>query len=160
MIKTIVIGYGNPDRQDDGVAWHVLAEIARCAGLSAPASPDADFMLLESSPALLFVLQLTPELAETLAGFSRVCFIDAHTGRVRQDVHMEPVKPVFQTSPLTHHLTPESLLALTKSLYQAAPDAVLVSVRGYQFGFAQELSPKTDVLAAQAVKSIMLWLGS
>ena len=27
-MDALVIGYGNIDRQDDGVAWHVLREVA------------------------------------------------------------------------------------------------------------------------------------
>ena len=29
MDKTLVIGYGNVDRQDDGAAWHILARLAK-----------------------------------------------------------------------------------------------------------------------------------
>jgi hydrogenase maturation protease len=158
MQKTLILGYGNPDRQDDGVAWHVLAAIARRAGLPAPASPDDEFMLLDTQPALIFDMQLTPEMAETLANYQRVCFVDAHTGRVKEDVHCEEVKPIFQGSPLTHHLTPESCLALSASLYGKAPQSILVSVRGFHFEFEQSLSPETAALAEQAVDEIWNWL--
>ena len=78
-MNTLFIGYGNPDRQDDGVAWHILAGIANQLGLETspswedplPSSPEAEFA---------FYLQLTPELAEDLTSYDRVCFVDAHTG--------------------------------------------------------------------------------
>ncbi len=158
MQKTLILGYGNPDRQDDGVAWHILVKIALKAGFSPPESPDEDFTLLEGNPALIFALQLTPEMAETLAAYERICFVDAHTGKVQEDLRISEVKPLFQSSPLTHHMTPESCLALAASLYGRAPDARLVSVHGYHFEFEQSLSPETARLAEQAVVAIQQWL--
>ena len=160
MQKTLILGYGNPDRQDDGVAWHILTSVAKRAGLLAPDSPDEELMLLDTQPALMFTLQLTPEMAEMLAAYQRVCFVDAHTGRVKEDVHLEELKPLFQGSPLTHHLTPESCLALAASLYGGAPKAILVSVRGFQFEFEQSLSPETCKLAEQAVDLIWNWISA
>lgn len=158
MKKTLILGYGNPDRQDDGVAWHILNDIARRAGFLAPESPDEDFTLLDTEPALMFALQLTPEMAETLAVYQRVCFVDAHAGRVKEDVRIEEVKPLFRSSPLTHHLTPESCLALAASLYGHAPQSILVSVRGFHFEFEQSLSLETKKLAEQATEAIWKWL--
>jgi hydrogenase maturation protease len=158
MIKTLILGYGNPDRQDDGVAWHILTDIARRAGILVPESPDEELTLLDAQPALMFALQLIPEMAETLADYQRVCFVDAHTGRVKENVHIEEVKPLFQSSPLTHHLTPESCLALAASLYGSTPKAILVSVRGFHFEFEQSLSPETGKLAEQAANLIWKWL--
>jgi hypothetical protein len=34
--KTLILGYGNPDREDDGVAWHILKGIANQFGLTYP----------------------------------------------------------------------------------------------------------------------------
>lgn len=57
----LVIGIGNPLRGDDGVGWW----LARRAET------------LKLTPRVLRVQQLTPELAEELAGARRVLFIDA-----------------------------------------------------------------------------------
>ncbi len=156
--KTLLLGYGNIDREDDGVAYHVLAEIARRLGRPAPDAVEEAFDLQGEEIELLFVLQLTPELAETAAEFERICFIDAHTGAVPEEVRAVPVRQEFQTSPFTHHLTPESLLSFTGALYGQEPEALLVSVRGYSFGFSRALSPRTAELAAQAADRIWDWL--
>ena len=156
-MTTLFIGYGNPDRQDDGVAWHVLKGVADQLGLETsqtwedplPSTPEADFA---------FHLQLTPELAEDLTYYDRVCFVDAHTGKIPTNVQVVDVAPEYQTSPFTHHLTPEMLLSMSQELYQKTPEAILVSVRGYEFGFETELSPFTSSLVTEAVERTVGWL--
>ena len=104
------------------------------------------------------MLQLTPELAETLADYQRVAFIDAHTGQIEDEINMAPVEPGFQNSPFTHHMTPATLLSLSESLYGRAPQAVLLSVRGYQFGFEHHLSTRTNAYANHAARILQDWL--
>jgi len=108
--------------------------------------------------AFLSLLQLAPELSELLSGYDRVCFVDAHTGSVPDDVHSESIGPRYQPSPFTHHLTPHSLLAMTESIYKKSPESILVSVRGYEFGFDRELSKSTAALVPLAVALILKWL--
>jgi hydrogenase maturation protease len=158
MQPTLIIGYGNFDRQDDGVAWHVLAEVARRLGCAVPLSPEEEFPANDGKPDFIFELQLTPELAETIAQYGRVCFVDAHTGAVPHDVNVSAIAAEFQVSPLTHHLTPQSLLTLAQTLYNVQPEAILVSVRGYQFGFERTLSPLTAQLEQEAAGMITKWV--
>ncbi len=154
---TLIIGYGNIDRQDDGAAWHILVQVA--AGLGRPLpDPDGGFPEKQDDPELMYVLQLTPDLVERISQATRVCFIDAHTGAIPEDMALRKIGPQFQKSPFTHHLTPKSLLSLAETLYHAAVEAVLVSVRGYEFGFGRELSQRTETLAKQAARKIQNWL--
>ena len=157
--NTLIIGFGNPDRQDDGVAWHILAMLAKKLGRPIP-SMDEGFFPNGENPDLLFVLQLTPELADTISAYQRVCFIDAHTGNVPEDVNMVEVKAEYQRSPFTHHMTANTCLSLVQTIYGRNPQAILVSVRGYEFSFSHELSPATLQLSKQAVERIMDWLTS
>lgn len=158
MQDTLIIGYGNADREDDGVAWHVLNYLA--LGLDRPTStaPEDGFEPAGQGPELLFVLQLTPELAETLAQYRRVCFIDAHTGSIPEDLMLAEVPAEYQTSPFTHHMTASTCLALCRQLYGKQPHAILVSIRGYRFGFSRQLSSETASLARQAAEKIWAWL--
>jgi hydrogenase maturation protease len=155
--STLIIGYGNPDRQDDGVAWHVLDILADHFRLPKPQPPDLDFYPSGSNPNLFFTLQLVPEMSEQIAGYERVCFVDAHTGAVSEDIHWQELAPRFQASPLTHHLTAESLLSLADTLYHHAPLAVLVSIRGYEFEFSHTLSLASAGLAQDAAQRIIAW---
>lgn len=157
MKKTLIIGYGNLDRQDDGVSWHILSRIAAALGRPIPDDMDG-FEISGDNPDLLFRLQLTPEMAETMSEYDRICFIDAHTGSVPEDLHIELVMPNLQTSPFTHHMTAHTCLAFCQTLYHKTPEAILVSVRGFAFGFDQSLSPATDALASQAVQAILEWM--
>lgn len=148
-MRILVLGYGNPDREDDGVAWHILTRLASLLGQPAPIEPEELFP--DDQPvALSFSLQLTPDHAEMIAQYDVVWFVDAHTGRVPEDLHIEVVKPEFQNSPFTHHFTPQSCLSLASTLYHAQPVCELISVRGYAFGFKRQLSPETSALSNQA----------
>jgi Ni,Fe-hydrogenase maturation factor len=55
-------------------------------------------------------------------------------------------------------MTASTCLALTQSIYGILPEAILLSVRGYEFGFTHDLSPRTTDLVQQAVQRIMDWL--
>jgi len=157
-LKTLIFGYGNPDRQDDGVAWHVLREIMMHYGL--PVSEDLDIAFHDNQRQMdyEFQLQLTPEIADDLNVYDRVCFIDAHTGAVPEEVHFEKISPSFQKSPFTHHLTAASLLSIADTLHHKVPETILVSVRGYEFGFSQSLSDSTSALTRQAADIIIQWV--
>ncbi len=157
MNKILFIGYGNPDREDDGVAWHILREIAMRFGLPAPASYEDEFS--ENNLAdLAFSLQLTPEMAEEIAGYDHVFFVDAHTGNIPEPVRLIRVESEFQRSPFTHHLTPNSLLSFCETIHKKKPSAALLSVRGYHFRFSRELSEETLALIPQAIDLVWDWL--
>jgi len=54
-------------------------------------------------------------------------------------------------------MTPQTCLTLTQTLYGRTPEGVVISIRGYQFGFAHTLSPATAKLAGEAVERILAW---
>jgi hydrogenase maturation protease len=158
MEKTLIIGYGNPDRQDDGVAWHVLQAIAASFGFSPDANKDTDLIQINEDLDLMYLLQLVPELSERLSQYKKVCFVDAHTGDIPDEVRSIEIYPQFHRSPFTHHLTPESLLEICLTIYKSNPKALLVSVRGYEFDFSNELSLLTAKLIPDATKQILNWI--
>jgi len=153
----LILGYGNPDREDDGVAWHILDRLA------SRLDPDSQGMGEETVRSfgrvtLKFALQLMPEMAEEVAEFGRVVFIDAHTGSEPEDLTWLPLAAQFQKSPFTHHMTPATLLSIAESLYGSRPEAVLVAVRGFDFGFRRGLSERTLQLSQQAEQKIWEWI--
>jgi len=155
--KLLIIGYGNPDREDDGVAWHILRALTIKLGLSSTESYDhefPEFALIDFA----FHLQLTPEMAEDISAYEYVCFVDAHTGNIPEPVRLIRVESEFQHSPFTHHLTPQSLLSMCETIYGKKPDAALLSVIGHRFLFSRQLSEETAELVPQAVDLIWDWM--
>jgi hydrogenase maturation protease len=155
--KALIIGYGNPDREDDGVAWHILGALTLKLGLPAPASYEDEFPE-DSRLVFVFHLQLTPEMAEDISAHEYVCFVDAHTGNIPEPVRLIQVESEFQHSPFTHHLTPQSLVSMCETLYGKKPHAALLSVLGHRFLFSRELSEETAALVPLATELIWDWL--
>lgn len=158
MKKTLIVGFGNADRQDDGVAWHVLRGFARKLGRAAPDQPEEGFIPEGEEIDLWYVLQLTPEMSEDFSRYGRICFIDAHTGNIEEEILLQPVDESPAASAFTHHMTPAACMALTRAIYQNSPEAKLLSIRGYQFGFSRELSSQTSALVDQAITIIWQWI--
>jgi hydrogenase maturation protease len=159
LTEILVIGYGNPDRQDDGVAWHVIDGLAHALGSTAGAEREDELILDAGQVDLLFQLQLTPELAEVIAAYPFVCFVDAHTGAVKEDLHIETLTASYQTSPFTHHMTPQTCLSIAESLFQHhLKEAVLLSIRGYAFEFTRDLSDSTRALSKDAIQFVLKWI--
>ena len=133
MSKTLVIGYGNPLRGDDGLGWRVAERLAE--------------RLPADQVEILTCQQLTPELAATLSRASFVLFIDASVQEPPGTFRLQSVQPA-QLTPTTfsHHLTPGQLLTLSQQLYAAAPAAQLLSVGGLEFGAQEQLSASVAAL--------------
>lgn len=158
MMKTLIVGYGNADRQDDGVAWYILSTIAQKLGRPVPEAPEDGFFPEDQDVDLWFVLQLAPEMAEDFAKYERICFVDAHTGNIPQEIMLQDVDQTPGTSAFTHHLTPAACMALTQTIYHVEPQALLLSVRGYHFGFSRTLSPETESLIERATQQLWHWI--
>ncbi len=70
---TLIIGIGNADRQDDGVGWHILKNLAEKLGKTVPEDPGEIVEVETDQVDLMFILQIYPELAETISHYQRVC---------------------------------------------------------------------------------------
>lgn len=159
-MKTLVIGYGNLDRQDDGVAWHVLSKLMQEFGVEKPNDINIDFFNPKKDVHFLYQLQLLPELADELSDYDYAVFIDAHNGAMPSDVYFEQLSPIFTSSPLTHHLSANSLLSITNQIHHKYPKSILVSIRGFEFSFSQCLSSQTASLVSIAVEKIHEWMNN
>ena len=56
MNKVLILGYGTPDGEDDGVAWHILQGVAESLGRPALDVETGGLDELGQSLCLLFVL--------------------------------------------------------------------------------------------------------
>ena len=158
MTRTLIIGYGNIDRADDGVAYEVINALRRRRGQEMLDEENTGLEALGAEVDSIFLSQLTPELMELLCGYDRVVFVDAHVYEGIDDLHCATVSPEYAPASLTHHLTPGMLLAMIKAVYRREPVGHLVSIRGYDFGFHRNLSAGTRALVGQAVDYLLQWL--
>jgi hydrogenase maturation protease len=155
MDRTLVIGYGNLDRQDDGVAYKVINALRRRLGQAALGEEEIKAEELGNQTDSVFVMQLAPELLDLMAGYSQVIFVDAHVRADLPDVHWAPVQPEYAPSTFTHHMTPAMLLALSRTLYHREPAGYLLTIRGHTFDFGQGLSAATEALVEPAAEQIL-----
>jgi len=155
LLRILVVGYGNPSRRDDGVGLAVVNGLRERLGQPPLVEGEDGYDDLRGPVDTLFLQQLMPELAETVAGYDRVWFVDAHVGVIPELVRRVPLRPGFDPASVSHHLKPEALLALAGQLYGRAPEGELFSVHGFDFDFGNGLSAETAEGARQVV--VELW---
>jgi hydrogenase maturation protease len=146
-MRTLIIGYGNPSRRDDGVALVVINGLRKRLGLPSLEGNDDGWNDLGRDVDTLFLQQLMPELAETLVCYERVIFVDAHVGVYPELIRRVSLAPNPQRAIVSHHVKPEGLLEIARQLYGRAPAGDLISVRGFDFDFGPELSSETAAAA-------------
>ncbi len=132
-MTTILIAVGNEFRRDDGVARRVLELLGPRPGSTT-----------------LRVPQLAPELAEQIAGFERVVFIDAdlEPGGVR----LERLSAAeARAAQFGHSMQPAEIVALAAALYGFSGAAYLCRVPGVDFSNGSELTPEAQANALLAV---------
>jgi hydrogenase maturation protease len=122
-MKTLVIGYGNTLRGDDGVGPLVAEQVAAWNLPEVRAHS---------------VHQLTPELAVEIAQAKVVYFVDACVGRSQASI--EPLEPIEEPNRIDHLWNPSVLLYLAKTLYDAAPVAYQVLIPAIQFDYGTVVS--------------------
>ena len=138
-MKTLIIGYGNQSRRDDGVGWFVVEQLA---ALKLPG------VELETGQ------QLEIESAETISGYDTVIFVDAAIPEAPEPIQRTVVTPRFQSHAVAHYLTPADVLSLCKTLNRCEPRAVLFSIRGRDFDFGTTLTSEVEQAAHEVVKQI------
>jgi hydrogenase maturation protease len=131
--RVLVLGYGNPGRQDDGLGPAAVAGIESLGWPNLTAFDN---------------YQLNIEDAMDVADHDVVWFVDAARDgpspfAVRE---LSPASSIEFTS---HLMRPEAILAIARQCYGATPRAFLLAIRGYDFEFTEALTPDaTDNLRA------------
>ncbi len=139
-MKTLIIGYGNRSRRDDGIGWFVIEQLAAL---------DLPGVELETGH------QLAVEFAENLSRCGAAIFVDAAIPEANESVCRSEVRPHFQSHAVAHYLTPADVLSLCQTLYGHAPRATLFSIRGRDFNFGTKFSPEVEQAANEVVKQIV-----
>ena len=138
MKKSLVIGYGNTLRSDDGVGVWVADRIA------ALHLPGVDVKTCH---------QLFPELAADILPYDTVIMVDASADGEPMSVRKSFLLPAHLPSS-NHIISPEMLHQLACEMYGAAVDMHVFTVRGESFEFGSILSPGVEEQATKAVDLI------
>ncbi len=156
MKKTLVVGFGNLYRRDDGAGRAVVNRLRQHLDRE-PLDPlDDGFDDLGHQVDTVVMHQLVPELAETLSDYELVVFVDAHVGAtIPEPLHEERLEVVHRTPFVYHQTHPSTVLALTRQMFDRVPEAVLVSLLGHDFDFGEGLSEKTAALVEPAVVRVL-----
>jgi hydrogenase maturation protease len=143
MSETLVIGYGNTLRSDDGAGIHAAELIAaRFHGIDC-----------------ISVQELGPDLAESIAKYQQVIFIDAGIGS--SGITTTMVEALVETShPLTHTHAPDALLGLCWQVYGTLPaSAYLIELPAFNFAFGENLSLQTADAVEECTTIVATLLG-
>jgi hydrogenase maturation protease len=136
-MRTLVLGYGNPGRQDDGLG-PALAN--RIDALGRPGLTTLD------------AYQLNIEDALDVAEHDVVWFVDAT--KVGPSPFSVRELCGAESHEFTSHLVrPEAVLALARDGWGRTPKAFLLAIRGYRFAFVERLtrSATRNLRAAEAM---------
>jgi hydrogenase maturation protease len=139
LVNSLVIGYGNSLRCDDGIGIKV-AQIVEGWHLSGVRS--------------LRLHQLTPELTTELAEVDVAIFVDACQPCNNVGVKLYPLNPSTPITFESHFSKPQVLLNLTQALFGKCPKAWWVIVPGVNFQLGDNFSPLAQQGIEQALKLI------
>src|SRR5437660_7041604 len=116
-VRILVLGYGNPGWQDDGLG-PAAAEALQRLGIPG--------MAVENN------YQLNIEDAADAAEHACVLFLDAAVSGP-EPFQVREVWPAGEVAFTSHIVKPEVILAICRKHFGRAPRAWLVGIRGYEF---------------------------
>lgn len=143
--RICMVGYGNPQRGDDGVGPLVVERLRARMGARA----GVRFFTCR---------QLGDELLEAVGKASLVILVDASVEDLPGGVRWSKVEPRAALTPFTHHMNPGTLLWLIQAETGSTPETWLVSIEGEQFHLKEGIGARTLELAICAERQIEAFL--
>ena len=134
-MRTLLIALGNDLLSDDGVAHEVPRAL----------TPHAD---IETRS----LIQLTPEVAEEIAGYDLAVFIDADASA--PEVIFEPVDEVPPAHALTHVSTPGEVVVFSRTLFGFSGRAILCRIPAADFSAGAGISKGASHAARLAASQL------
>ena len=139
--RTLIIGYGNPLRGDDGGGWVAAERLEKDLG---PARAE-----------VLICHQLLPEFAEPISRATRVIFIDAAADDAPGHVRRRTVLPDDTAAHvMMHEVSPEGLLSMAVNFYGYSPPADVFTIGGEIWDHCEGLSPKVAAAVDKVVADV------
>ncbi len=155
MLHSLIIGFGNLDRLDDGVAFYVVNALRQRLGQNPLDEDCSDGCQADGRVDSIFIRQLVPELTGVARRYDRLIFVDAHLNCWPQKIKRARIYPRMNRAALSHIIHPELFLWMLKTLYDHEPAGHLLSIRGHHFDFGRGLTAATAELVVPAVNIIL-----
>ncbi|MBV9080858.1 MAG: hydrogenase maturation protease, partial [Elusimicrobia bacterium] len=141
-MRTLVVGYGNPLRSDDGVGPAVALRVA------SRRLPRVKIKIVQ---------QLNLELVDEMKDFDQVILVDACLDG--PPVALRKVAATLQAAMASsHHCGPEMLLSLAAALYERPPAVYACAIREESFFIGRALTPAVRGRAREAAEMIVRFL--
>jgi hydrogenase maturation protease len=122
--KIYVYGFGNPGRQDDGLGPAIIDKLE---------SDGIKGIVIDSN------YQLNIEDADNISICDKVIFVDASID-ADEPFSFNRIEPSAEITFTTHTMSPESVIALVKDLYDKDMEAYVLAIKGYEWEFIEGFS--------------------
>jgi hydrogenase maturation protease len=122
--KIYVYGFGNPGRQDDGLGPAIVDKLE---------NDGIDGIVIDSN------YQLNIEDAHNISICDKVIFVDASID-ADEPFSFNKIEPSAEITFTTHTMSPESVIALVKDLYDKDMEAYVLAIKGYEWEFIEGFS--------------------
>ena len=126
--KILIYGYGNPGRQDDGLGNAFVQRLEEWVDNEHISGFEFDSNY-----------QLNIEDAANIADKDLVIFVDASEEEI-PDFILTPVDDSAKVTFTTHAASPGYIVNLCRTLYNQAPPAYLLHIKGFEWEFKEGLS--------------------
>lgn len=130
MKKTLIYGYGNPGRQDDGLGARFTEIMEKWVDEQKLSHITVDCNY-----------QLNIEDAATVSEYDTVFFIDASIVEEVKNFRLEEIEPNDARIEFTMHAVSTSYVVdLCRKIYGKTPKAYVLHIKAYEFDFKEELT--------------------
>ncbi|HPS27702.1 MAG TPA: hydrogenase maturation protease [Bacteroidales bacterium] len=147
MKKTLIYGYGNAGRQDDGLGERFIQLMDEWI-----AKEKIENVITDCN------YQLNIEDAATIADYDTVIFVDASVEDI-ENFKLEKVVPNDATIEFTMHAVSVSyVLDLCRKIYNKQPETYVMHIKAYEFEFIEELTLKAEENLNAAFEFIKMFM--
>lgn len=123
--QTLLIGTGNPAREDDGAGWRFVEQVEREGWFVGD---------------VVYRFQINLEDVELMAHYRQVIFADACRNELPSGFSVCPCIASGERPFSSHLLSPSYSLYLCKTLFSHHPDAWVVAIQGYRWELKEGIS--------------------
>ena len=140
----LIIGYGNPGRSDDAIGQLLAEKIEE-----------------KKLPGVSVEMAFQPNIedAADIACHETVIFMDAAQSGP-EPFAMRRLRPARSVAFSSHIVALDTILAICRDSFGRSPDAFLLAVRGYEFGFGEKLTVAAEANFEKALSFAVSFISS